>query len=350
MKSFCRSLYGYLAWLVSAALSVRLFVSLSTDLISTILLASLAVCLEAGKLQAVRSTRRSRSFFPALLAGILVIVSLTASAGSALVLIEERREAGRADVHHSEQQGTAYELALAEVRDLDAQINATTRKLDETPAEWVGTNKALRSELTGLRLARAQAANSLNNLSGGNPVGAAQADLFTLVAKALGVREEGFLLVFLLVVSAALEALILLDEEGRPDFGVTTSRIKKQGPTSPSDRTKPNRFKRIPPSRNIERPQGQADIIPWRESSKEETKRGPGRPPKDFDRETLLPRFVSLLLEHTNAQGYADRSRDEVAAMMDLTSWQGKTLYKLAVDRGYFETCGRRTKAGAKSA
>ena len=116
MKSAFNKLVRVLSWLISAALSIRLFTCLSTDVPSGIILAGLAVALEAGKLRAVHTAKVGRKPLFVGLAIALVLISLLASTGSALVLIEERRAVGRIETTLTEQKGTAYELALAEIK------------------------------------------------------------------------------------------------------------------------------------------------------------------------------------------------------------------------------------------
>jgi len=81
-----------LALAISAALSIRLFVGLATDIVSIVIMAGLAICLDNGKVIATQSARAQQGIPQTILATVLVALSLAASAGSSLLVIEGRRE------------------------------------------------------------------------------------------------------------------------------------------------------------------------------------------------------------------------------------------------------------------
>lgn len=142
------------AFIVSAALSVRLFTSLATEPLSFMLMAGLAVCLEGGKVSAIKAARIMRGFPQAVLAAFLVLLSLTASAGSALLVREGRRNAIDNLRGEYARESVSYDLRFESIQSMDAQIRSLTKKLDETPAAWAGTSKALREEIWLLRESR----------------------------------------------------------------------------------------------------------------------------------------------------------------------------------------------------
>jgi len=305
-RSRSYNVVSWVAFAISALLSIRLFVSLATDAFSWVLLAALALCLECGKLESIRLFNQKRKNFFAGLLCLLVGLSLVASAGSALVLINERNARTALAERSRSQSMDAYSLALSRVRSLDEQIAQLGRKLDATPAEWAGTVKGLRGELEALRLERNEAAKDFAGSSQGTST--MNADMFSVFARESGIREGVLLFVFLLLVSGAIEALILAGSIGaRP---------------------------------------GRNDCA---ESQKRKNFSRRGRPPKPLDADRLLPEFTRRMLRSVNDQGYAGASRDSVAREMGLTGWDGKKLYGLAVERGLLEPCGHRTRQGRYS-
>jgi len=325
-----------LAFAISAALSIRLFVGLATDTVSIALMAGLAVCLEGGKVVSIQSARSQKGIPQTILAIVLVALSLAASAGSSLLVIEGRRVLLDEARCISERESGNYDFRFESVRSLDAQIMVLSKKLDETPATWAGTNKALREELNLLREARRREFSNLDNYSLpalGSGKETAQADMFELLARATGIPYETFILAFLLAVAASLEALIVIEISPQP--------VKSQ------------LEKRVTPSRGT-RPLTQTVSAATRQQdTRLETshaRKRPGRPRLELDTEVLLPEFMSHILAGVEPGGIATVSRDSAAKAMGLSSWQAKTLYRTAVERGFIETCGRRTKAGLKSA
>jgi len=321
--------FRFMPWSLSALLSVRLFLQMATEPFSKVLLAALALTLEGGKLLALVQYRRSRKIDIALLTLVLILLSITASAGSALQLIDERQRAndraqvqleiGRADRARLEQ-GVAL---------LDRQISAVLGKLEETPVGWVGTVRSLRQELEVLRADRNHPAAVLGDISGETTmVEAAQADLFDLLSQAMGIPYESLAFGFLLIVAAALEALIALDDSSGPDRKHASDKAKEQSAELSKIQTVP---------RYSNEPSCQVTIG--------QTGRRPGRPRTKLDTERLLPVFTRILLDGVEPGSATLVSRDTAARTMGLSSWQAKTLYRMAVDEGYIETCGRRTKA-----
>jgi hypothetical protein len=325
-----------LAFAISAALSIRLFVGLATDIVSTVLMAGLAVCLEGGKVVAIQSASSQKGIPQTILAIVLVALSLAASAGSSLLVIEGRRVLLAEARGISERELGNYDFRFESVQSMDAQIVVLSKKLDETPATWAGTNKALREELNLLREARRREFSTLDDYSlpalGSGKV-TAQADMFELLARATGIPYETFILAFLLAVAAALEALIVIEISPQP----INSQLEKS--VAPGKSTRPT-------TQTVSATTRKQDT---RIESSLGRKR-PGRPRLELDTEALLPEFMSHILEGVEPGGIATVSRDGAAKAMGLSSWQAKTLYRMAVERGLIETCGRRTRAGLKSA
>ena len=331
-----------LSFFLSAALSVRLFVSLASDLISAVLLALLALCLEGGKWEAIWAFKNERKLAHAALAAILVVLSLLASTGSALMVVKEW-EAQLSMVSNQEQRlVSSYQIDATEISGIDRQIDILMRKLDSIPPEWTMTSRSLRAEIDGLRQTRASAVIRLDQFRLGQNAKPVQADIFGLLAKMLQVDESAFLLGFLLVISGVLEAMILLN------VGVTASPEKERRELI-STPTEMGRKKKsaIPNGRASEdqamKPFGAAVGM---QSPSESKRRGPGRPRKDLDVEALLPKFVERITSSIDHTGFAQVSRDTAAKELGLSTWQGKLLYRLAIEKGILETRGRRTRSG----
>jgi len=325
-----------LAFVISAALSIRLFVGLATDIVSVIIMAGLAICLEGGKVIATHSARAQKGIPQIILAIVLVALSLAASAGSSLLVIEGRRELFEEARSASVRESGNYDFRFESVRSLDAQIMVLSKKLDETPATWAGTNKALREELNLLREARRREFSDLDEYSLPTPRKGnvtVQADMFELLARATGVPLGSFILAFLLTVAAALEALIVIEINPQQVIHQSGKRVTQGRSTKPT----------IQPISATSRHQD------TRVETNNARKR-PGRPRLELDSETLLPEFMSHILKGVEPGGIATVSRDSAAKAMGLSSWQAKTLYRMAVEKGFIETCGRRTRAGLKSA
>ena len=292
---------------ISALLTIRLFVGLAEDPLTWALMAGLALLLECGKVRVTNLYRQKRKKFLAALAGLIVVLSLVASAGSALLLIDARRATAEAGRAHATQVETKYALEVDNIRVLDTQIASLAHKLDETPGQWAGTVKSLSSELARLQGIRSHAYDELaGTRDEGTPL-PGQADMLGLFAEAMGADEGALLFVFLVVVSGALESLILVSS-GEAFL------MKKDG----------------------------------EESQKRKNFSRRGRPPKPLDVDSLLPEFSRRMLGSINPRGFATASRDSVAKAMGISGWDGKKLYSLAVERGYLETRGHRTAPGRR--
>lgn len=292
---------------ISALLTIRLFIGLAEDAVTWALMAGLALLLEYGKVRVTNLYRQKRKKFLAALAGLIVVLSLVASAGSALLLIDARHATAEAGRAHATQVETRYALEVDNIRALDTQIASLAHKLDETPGQWAGTVKSLSSELDRLQGIRSHAYDELAGTREEDTPLPGQADMFSLFATAIGADEGVLLFVFLVVVSGALESLILVSSG-------EAFRMKRDG----------------------------------EESQKRKNFSRRGRPPKPLDVDSLLPEFSRRMLGSINPMGFATSSRDSVAKSMGISGWDGKKLYGLAVERGYLETRGHRTAPGTR--
>ena len=369
LRSIGTKAFNLLTWSVSALLSVRLFIQLGVDTASAMLLGSLALTLEVGKLIAIRRMLAGCKGLFAILTLALTGLSLFASAGSAMQLLDERRQTIAMSVRLSdrtEEDRTRFDQGLVLI---DRQSMAVLAKLEATPAEWAGTVRGLREELERLRVERAAMASRLGDFSTNAYSVTTQADMFTMIAQAIHVPVDALIFAFLMSVAFCLEMLIFCTsrrEEHKPE-GTAIHISDEDGPkkimgTDQQNTGSSERAWRIQNCPNPITRGGYSKSKPGRDpSSVRECKgsissepgnqaetvqiapRRPGRPRKPVDVERLLPEFSSRLMASADKYGYASKSRDTIARELGITSWVGKTLYKEAVRQGVIETRGRRT-------
>jgi hypothetical protein len=189
---------AYAAAAVSCALSVRLFIELGDSVDSRILLGILATIFEAAKLLSWR--RRNSSWFAPILAAALVCLSLFASMGSALVIVEGT--AARDAVRVANQAGSDRDIASLEER-RKIMIN----RLSAMPATWATKAQETSAEIEGID--REIFAFRTSEKSDGSSIRTSGAVMFTLLAEFFGVNERGLIIGFLFAVAVVLELVLL---------------------------------------------------------------------------------------------------------------------------------------------
>lgn len=153
--------------------------------------------------------------------------------------------------------------------------------------------------------------------------------MFELLAHATNLPSEAFVLIFLLTVATSLEALMVVN--------ITPQKAERRSTklAGYSDKQAENALRQSLTTRTAKASRSIPD----------QARKRPGRPRTELDAERLLPMFTRILLDGVEPGAIAHVSRDTAAKKLGLTSWQGKTLYRTAVERGYIESCGRRTRA-----
>lgn len=204
-----RSLETLVHWLmfgVSGVFSVRLFLELASSTTDKYLYGLLAIGFEGTKIILWEIGRRGQRF----IALCMVVMSLLASAGAALTVAERTQNAG-ADPQRlaaMEDRISGYESALAQC---DSAIENLTTQIAGLPPTYVTAALRLQAQLESLyerqgalQADKLEAVDAIATYRGSTRDTSSMV-MFELMAGALRMPQEKFVLVFMLAVAVLLE-------------------------------------------------------------------------------------------------------------------------------------------------
>jgi hypothetical protein len=241
---------GILLWGVSALLSLHLFLSFSDkSLFQTLLLGATALGLEATKILTWRNPR-TRVF-----AIVLILLSITASLGAALEVIDSSKGIIQTS---NIQQDPVYQTRKADLASLDSEISTLVTRLGVLPPDYTTAASKITATVTERRASRMAIQESLTGLS--ERYSTSQLNtMFVLLGRFLHKAPEVIMFIILLVMAGSLEAggILLLapvlirqkqavNERAEAPAG-KHSQVASQTPKSPSydrpmthEKAKPN--------------------------------------------------------------------------------------------------------------
>lgn len=193
-----------MAFVLSAIFSVLFFVDLAGGAFYKCLYGALAVVLEAMKMRVWRQPKTS--IFLWMLGVGLLVMSLLASTGSALVTVER---AGRGD----RMAGLDETLFLEEIRDIDERRQVLLGRMAALPPTWVTKATELGDDIAELDLKKEAVKKRLRQNA--DVERSTNLHMFSLLSALLGMSQERLVLGFLLAISLLLELSILARPSGR---------------------------------------------------------------------------------------------------------------------------------------
>lgn len=188
---------GGILWTVSALLSLHLFLSVSDkSLFQTLLLGATAIGLEATKILTWRNPR-TRVF-----AVVLILLSITASLGAALEVIDSSKVIIQTS---NIQQDPVYQTRKADLASLDSEISTLVTRLGVLPPDYTTAASKITATITERRASRMAIQDSLTGLSERYTTSQLNS-MFILLGRFLHKTPESIMLIILLVMAGSLEA------------------------------------------------------------------------------------------------------------------------------------------------
>jgi len=196
---------GIFLAIISMILTLSLFLNLAgPNVIRQIVMASLALGLEASKVLTFRINRyRAISIF-------LIAISIIASFGSALVVVEENKIASVNESQIEAHQSNKYQTSLAEIYSIDQQISVLISRLSELPPDFISAGKTITNDIQSLRAQRSEDTKFLSVAEAFAPtIISKSTTMFFLLSIVTTVPEDIIVLILLMFMALLLELCIL---------------------------------------------------------------------------------------------------------------------------------------------
>jgi hypothetical protein len=321
-EKLLRAITAWTLWGASAALSLGLFVNLAGGTLAGLVIAScLALSFEGAKILLWQ-----RGGLWRVVAGGFLALSLLASLGASLKIIEDARGWNQAATLEATRKDGRYQREAQALADIDSQVAILSTKLAELPADWVTSAARLSSEIRDLRTQREAQARHLDRLETEATFNAQlnAASMFDRLAGLFGIKIEQFLLGLLLAVSALIEvgAISLATQAKRPRGLAQALQAQPIGESKPAP-------KQAAPVVGDTYEYAQA-----KPTGEQKTSRGGNR----LSLDVWLGEFAR------GAHGKQLSARDKVAQALGQTSHQGKLALKELQARGIVRINGRHTE------
>ncbi len=198
MNKFTRQAAVSLLWVASAAISTWFWFSLA-DGFTAYIMGAAALGLEFGKLEAWKTWtdhRRPEALFMGL---VLTALSLTASAGLTLDLLQH-------ETANTQEETAALDRWQANLDRLDADRRALETERDRLPAGWVTSRLRLTQGIADLDAQRRQ----LETMRPPSPAPAGGESLRRALGETIGVDPATLALAMVAVLALALEGALIL--------------------------------------------------------------------------------------------------------------------------------------------
>jgi hypothetical protein len=203
---------GIMAGLVSAILTIRLLIELGDSAASRVLLGVLAGVLEATKIRLWQ--RRSCTWRARALSVSLVGLSILASAGSALVIVND--EATRIDVRVA-----SASFSMDNLEALKARRQIMLQKLSQMPYTWASRSAELATDISKIDAEIRDTQYSIQEKEGANR--SSKMIMFKLLADRVRLDYRVLVFWFLLMIAVVLELAILsmVPDEAQPEPSIS---------------------------------------------------------------------------------------------------------------------------------
>lgn len=222
IESRLQRLIGLTLWAISALLSLSLFLTLGGESVTAkVLMGTVALCLEAGKILTWRKGGLSRLF-----SLLLVSLSLLASIGAALVAVENAKDSMRKGALTGVKSSQVYLSLQSELKSIDTEVEILLRRQDSLPPDFTTASNHLNNAIKDLRDRRSSVLSELSRLEESAEPEASSRDMIYLLSKAINKPQEAVLFVLLIIVAVVIELGAML---------LTSPETKKRQNLSPSD-------------------------------------------------------------------------------------------------------------------
>lgn len=201
-----RLVVGILIGLISAALSLNLLLSFADGtVISFLILGSIGVALESAKIL----TWRMKGF--QAIAVSLIALSILASLGSALLLVENQKEKMISLSTKDAESSFSYQTVKNQIAELDAALKTIDGKIHSLPPNYYSASQNLFSQAESLRERRDKAISSLTTITENAlpTIKASPTTMFTLFSRIFRLGEDIIEVLILLTLSVLLEVSLL---------------------------------------------------------------------------------------------------------------------------------------------
>jgi hypothetical protein len=321
--------FGILLAFISMILTVSLFMSLAgDDLIRQIVMITLAVGLEGAKLLTFRMGKGFR-----IISVCLIIISVVASFGSALLVIESNQHIAARNASTEQARSFNKQEEVKNLGFIDDQINALIEQFKALPPDYISAGKDLNAAISVLREKRGEVMRSIKVNVDDAPV-LMTVTMFGLISKIIGFSEDGFILAILMFMAVILEASILA--------------LTRQYPTV------------LPMEKDLSYPEAEMSHSPTETSYTQEAKnecrtsiRAPGGiiPQTDFETPPTLSyeaiekdlktdEFLNAMIDENTYPIL--RGRDATAQRLGIPAYTAKVLVNRLIQDGKIKVEGKR--------
>jgi hypothetical protein len=322
---------GIFLALISMILTVSLFLNLAgNDLQRQIIMVSMAIGMEAAKILTFRMGKGFRA-----ISICLISISILASFGSALLVIESNRNTSMASFKAESQSSYQYKNPLIEAQSIDNQINVLIERLKNLPGDYISAGKEISANIDSLRTERAQTLTRMNQLQADTiPAMINTTSMFNLFSKISGVQEDIIILILLMFVAIILEISILALTKFPPTILLIqkdlsySKRKMSHCPPDMSYSDSPNNADRT--SREVE-----SDIIP---------EISPQSPPTlshaAIERDLSSEEFLRAMVDESTYPIL--RGRDATAQALGVPPYKAKIIVNQLIQEGKIKVEGKR--------
>ena len=314
---------GIFLAIISTILTISLFLNLAgNNLIRQIVMTFLALGLETSKVLNFRLKQGYR-----VISISLIIISIIASFGSALVVVEENKvsllKISQVKNHNSD----IYKNTIDEIASIDHQIQVLVSRLSDLPADFVTASKSLNADIEALRTRHEKVMQALSLVETDSMASQeSPTTMFMLLSKISHTSEDYFVLGLLMFLSIILEISILALTQKQSNV-LGQSVIQSQD--CPTTEATQNSL------RTVDQPEGVKDHQEIHGTSPTASLEPPIKDmtPDEFLNAMRIPGSSIL------------RGRDATAQQLGVPSYQAKRLIRTLLETGKIRVIGKRLEA-----
>ena len=325
---------------VSCLFTVTLLLNLSGDgsLLKKCLMVVTGILLEGTKVLLLRMTKSHK-----VLALSFVVLSVLASFGASLVLIEGAKAHSAAVSDQARKASYGYQQAQREVEGIDQQISVLVQKINTLPPNFVTASERLNGEVADLRAKRDSAMASLSEGSTKREGISSTTSMVALFGKLSGIAGDVVTIVLSLFVAILVElGIIALLSYRPPIFGRSVEEVVGH----PIPTLSPAGFHRGAVDGNGHPSSLKEAHSEVSKTTDEEYAKDSPQGPLSVSYSRPMDKFEFLEgMKNPETAPYL-MGRDSTAAKLGISPYQAKVFVQELVRLGYIVAEGKRLKLG----